>query len=1416
MSSENNSFRLPVFNGKNFGLWKRQVMVVLKAKDLESSLAAPTEETKATPPWQKKDNEAQAILFGSMDQTVALKVVSCESAADIWTRLKEVYESTNVALVGKVFEEYYSYRKNSGDDMATHVSKVEALASHLETIGQKQTDVSIMSRLLHSLPASYSSLKEAWESVDPGKQTKAALISRLLSHGSVNEEGNKDMALVTDRGHRETSDSKQGKRRPGRCHNCNKFGHWARDCRSKPRENQEDKDDGVALVVGQPKSDRWIVDSGASQHTCCRKEWFSSIQPWSEKLQVGNQEWVESVGKGTVVLLCQVGNREEKISLHSVLYIPSMSHNLFSTGRAADKGASTMFSRRGCEITFNGKVIGRGCPKSNGLCYLDARVVGGSAMIAAHQRSLGEWHRSLGHADNQVIAEMANSGCVHGMTIDKPKDIPDCPNCAEGKATRASHTTLSSYEANQVGDRVDMDLIGPINEESLGKKRYILLTKDEFSDYSHIYMLNNKGEVAEKLQNYIGVFEAESGHRIRMIRTDNGSEFCNSQVKTLCDLEHIKLFFSAPYVPEQNGVAERNNRTIIEATRTLLSDSRLPKSLWAEAANTAVYLRNRIPKRGARVTPFELFWGRKPYIGHIVPFGTEIHSLINDRRTGKFDSKTEESFIVGYTERANSYRILVRDSMRVKISCDLIFRPHSRETGQRTGSQADETSVTANTSATEGQFKSKLTEYFEELQKTLGQAQSNSPREQQRTVESKDAFVSAANGGTNGNLNDNQSSSEITSPTYSEFTPHSGPPPLTPRKSSLLWSREISNTPLVSSTPLQQGSFVGHPAESPRHFDDWSSIPSPFQGRQIPRTPPRRNDTQQAVEITVPSAPAAEQPVGERPLGIITRSVKKRLGNLFIADQEPMIDEPKTFAEAMTGPNRADWKAAIDNELKAHAMNETWKITARPSSGTVLTAKWVFKLKRDEVGNVIKFKARLVARGFQQQEGRDFTETYAPVARSESIRILLAIATIKQLSVERFDVSTAFLHGTLEEDVYVDAPDGVKVRSGECLKLIKALYGLKQAPLAWHSTFDSAASAIGFTKIASDACVYTHKDKQAYMSIYVDDGLIIGQTTDICLKIINRLNQFFTTNRISGEIFLGMQLKSTKNGLHLSQRRYVADLLRRFNMEDCSGSVTPLVDSKILFDREGDTRADVPYRAAIGGLLYAALCTRPDILYPTILLSRFNEEPLTKHWAAVKRILSYLKRTIDYGLIFERGKSQEMTIDAFSDADWAGDIENRKSTSGVIIFLNRCPIIFVSRQQTTVAQSSTEAELIAACEATKELMWLVSFLSDLGLTHSKPTLYVDNKSTIALIKNNDTKRRSKHIDIKYHLVREKHLKGSFDLQHVGSNCQLADYLTKPIGKNQFQELLRGSNIVSIHDAGFEGECERTASPASCD
>lgn len=488
-----------------------------------------------------------------------------------------------------------------------------------------------------------------------------------------------------------------------------------------------------------------------------------------------------------------------------------------------------------------------------------------------------------------------------------------------------------------------------------------------------------------------------------------------------------------------------------------------------------------------------------------------------------------------------------------------------------------------------------------------------------------------------------------------------------------------------------------------------------------------------------------------------------------------------TYIEATTGPDKENWKKAIEEEKKSLEENNTWKTVDRTEakSKKILSNKWVFKIKDDG-----RYKARLVVRGCEQRHGIDYEETFSPVVNSSSLRTLLAIATKRRDYIVKFDIKTAFLYGNLDEEIFMELPDGYNCNNKIC-RLNKALYGLKQAPLRWNQRFTTFLKTKGLKPTKAEPCIYRTDDNTLILAIYVDDGLIIGQNRQSIDKLLSNLGKEFHISVFKDiKSFLGIEIQQDKEGLKLLQLNYADHVVKMFNMENSKPVNTPIL---INDDRSEEINEVFPYRESVGSILYLSSKTRPDLAYAAGYASRHLDKPYKQDVANIKRILRYINATKNLGISYKvnNDKNKEELI-GYTDSDYAGDVETRKSTTGFIIMYCNGPISWCSKKQSVVALSSTEAEYIAATECCKEILYLKFLIEELTGKSVKATLNIDNQSTIHLIKNGIGNKRSKHIDIRYRFINEKVAEGLISVNYCSTDTQLADIFTKALGQNKFE------------------------------
>lgn len=476
----------------------------------------------------------------------------------------------------------------------------------------------------------------------------------------------------------------------------------------------------------------------------------------------------------------------------------------------------------------------------------------------------------------------------------------------------------------------------------------------------------------------------------------------------------------------------------------------------------------------------------------------------------------------------------------------------------------------------------------------------------------------------------------------------------------------------------------------------------------------------------------------------------------------------------------------MSTEMDAFARNRTFDLVPR---------------KPDQNGTHKSCKSRLVAKGYNQQLGYDYTDTFSPVIKATTLRLVLDIAVSHSWPIQQLDVNNAFLQGTLTEEVYMDQPPGFidQDHPDHVCRLRKAIYGLKQAPRAWYNELQSYLLSLGFSNSLADTSLFVLKRGQelVYLLVYVDDILVTGNSKPAINRILQLLaTRFSVKDPEELNYFLGLEAHRTSKGLHLSQRKYILDLLHKYDMITAKPVTTPMASAPKLTLFSGTPLADPKkYRQLLGSLQYLQF-TRLDIVYALNRLSQFMHKPTDDHWQAAKRLLRYLAGTPTHGIYFTA--NNKLILHGYSDADWAGDADDYVSTNSYIFYLGRHPISWSAKKQQGVARSSTEAEYWAVANAASELSWICNVLTELGVAiPSAPVVYCDNVGATFLCANPIFHSRMKHIAIDYHFVRGQVQHGALRVSHVTTKDQLADALTKPLSRARFLDLISKIGVIPL-------------------
>lgn len=1252
--------------------------------------------------------KAKAKIVLSLDTSLFVHIREASTAKEVWDRLKELYENKGVTRKIGLLRALISLRLENCSSMGDYVNQVIETSQKLYRTGVKLDTTLVGSLLLAGLPERFAPMVMALEhsgieittdaikskllDMQPDGSTQAnstvgAFVSRChksSTFASRSNEQQQQKRQNSQYGGRNNFDNKNKNKSEIICYGCKLKGHYVSRCPNLNKKKNEGETKGAFTAVFLSKgfsNKEWYLDSGASVHLTCRQDWLiNKREPLLKEIMVANHTVVPVESCGEVEIITKTGNKDFEVEIQNACYVPDLTTNLLSVSELLKNGNFVEFDTDSCRIYNAKKVLMAMAFLSNGVYKVDTSE---KCSFAGQAVATGEtWHKRLGHINSSYLNKMKD-GLVEGINYSGQLKIEkqNCEVCCEGKQSRQPFKHKGS-KATGLLDLVHSDVAGPMETASIGGSRYFVQFQDDFSRMCFVYFMKTKSETFKAFKSFKCLVEKQLNRKIKVLRTDNGGEYVSNEFENYLQNEGIIHQTTNPYTPEQNGASERMNRSLVEKAKCLLYEAGLDKSFWAEAVNTACYLRNRSAVSNIPKTPYEMFFNRRPDLSHVRIFGSIAMTHIPKEKRRKWDKKSEKLILIGFSETTKGYRVYDPKTGQVYTSRDVVIIEKCKE----------EVEI---------------------------------PVECQE-IEEKETSVSVGV-----QCEAEHSTEEVAQSFESENSEY-----------------ETSDEEYVCPSELalsEESTRRSERARVPKRFDDY---------------------------------------------------VTYMCSNVNEFSKE---DVPLTVSEALSRPDSDEWRKAMLEELNSFEENNTWELTDVPEQGTIVECKWVYKIKCDSE-NRKTYRARLVAKGFSQKEGIDYTETFAPVVRFSTLRLLIALAVKLGMSISHLDVKTAFLNGFLEENVYMCQPEGFLIAGSEhkVCKLKKAVYGLKQSSRAWNTRIDDYLIKLGYIKSKYEPCVYIKKENSllTIVALYVDDFFIFSNDNQNLQLLKEKLSLAFKIKDLGkAKECLGVRIKYDKDKISLDQEHYVDLILKRFGMSDCKSVTTPIDSNEDSKSQSAEDNKlcdkNIPYQRLIGSLMYLVVLTRPDLAYTVSYLSQFNNCYTEYHWKCAKRVLRYLQGTKSYSLIFTK---DDRPLIGFVDADWASDKSDRKSYTGFVFKLSGGSISWKSKKQNTVALSSTEAEYMALSEAAKEAIYLRNLLGELTGKLDCVKVFNDNQSALKLSVNPMFHERTKHIDVRYHFVREVVSNNIIKVDYLSTAEMTADILTKGLKNVKHQKFVKDLSL----------------------
>ncbi len=1406
-----------------------------------------TKDTYKYEVWKADDLKAQPILTCALQIEDQRRVMGCKSLFSMMDTLENVYAKQTSIRKTTLLRSLFACKMKDTDTMRTHVDSFMKIIQDLNASGVKTEDEIYPCIFFLSVSNTWSEVAERVEyrltGTSPSTLTLSNATDQLLAEETMRTSRDNDpfkesgSALKTF-GHSEFQRDA--------CFNCGGKGHKARECPSpkkdeKPsappqqrqnsgfgrgrwqkkgitkkqsRENngngREERVnngesiggsvDGAVGSVGSGdsavvffanhrgtwgKSTSWCIDSGATHHMTANKNLFTAYERFSTpaSVTVADGKVMEAVGQGKVALGVVNGMGWNTLRLEGVWFVPDLAHNLVSVRKLDQAGFRLEFGGGVSTISKNG-VACAVTPYSSGMYNIVASDSQNDDNAAAFTSFVDPllWHCRMGHANPQRLYQWGSDGFVDGMGKIPLVALEQCIACSKGKMTRKKIGKGPVPRATHAFERVFSDLCGPMEVPSLGGSRYFVTFIDDYSRTCWVQFLKTKDMVMDAYLNWEAFVVNKYNAKVKFFHTDNGGEYTGKVFEALLMERGIMHETTAPYTPEHNGVAERKNRSLLEAARCMLIHAGMELRFWAEAVAYACDISNVGPTKSvSKKTPLEALNGEKPSVGRFRVFGCRALALDQVGSNGKFAPRTKEMVYLGPGRDLGGYKLYNPVSKRVVYNRNVHFfetmapvRPNVSNVDYGNPFLVPASIIDDVVLPAEGGVAPLEMPVVEEL---AGTSDAMVPLQRPslpappplpiapatktgwKTTDKINEFIRASSHEPDPGMR--RSQRVVARGKYSDSE----------------WALITRTGQLPASTPVAESGLM--PASIPVADVPPASGPAPSSMDVVGTHCP---------EDTCGCKPTIPLPV--EPCSQVLVSV----GSTHL--HEPLsakIVEPTTYGQAIASPHGSKWKEAMETELKALHEQNTWDLVELPNNRKPISTKWVYKVKYTGTGIVERLKARLVARGFLQKKGVDYEQTYAPVAKMTSMRVLLAIAAWEGFEVEQLDVNSAYLHGLMDTEVFLTQPPGYKDKDNPNLvcRLNKSLYGLKQAGRIWNDAAHQAMIDLGFQRTSADYCVYIRRTAEGtcIVGLHVDDFVVIGSKAAIQVFLREFGDKFSIKELGSAKFVVGLQISQQGGEITLSQSTYVkgvvADLLGEEAYRSANTPISKYDVTQIVGGTEINPPVDVTeYKRIIGKIMYASVGTRVDVAYALGFLGRYSANPNELHMKAAKALLRYLRTFPNVSISYKKG-SGTCKFHAYVDSDW-GNSEDRKSTFGYLIKVGDAPISWQSKKQQTVATSSTEAEYMAMKETAKEIIWLRRLFSDLGHPQNGPTmLYEDNTGALELAYNPVHHNRTKHIDITYHFIREKVQAGEIEITHVSTNQQAADLLTKGVEREKW-------------------------------